>query len=109
MTDGGLGYAGNYIYENGTLQFFNHPEGYVTPNTGSNYAYVFQYKDHLDNIRLSYADADDNGSIDTATEIIEENNYYPFGLKCQSVALPNLDLAAFASSYLLNSKTSEQT
>ncbi|WP_407266830.1 hypothetical protein [Tenacibaculum maritimum] len=22
-------YAGNYVYENGVLQFFNHPEGYV--------------------------------------------------------------------------------
>ncbi|MFL0102702.1 RHS repeat-associated core domain-containing protein, partial [Tenacibaculum maritimum] len=24
-------YAGNYVYENGVLQFFNHPEGYVSP------------------------------------------------------------------------------
>jgi RHS repeat-associated protein len=38
-------------------------------------------KDHLGNIRLSYSDADLNGSIDPNTEIIEENNYYPFGLK----------------------------
>ncbi|NGX85391.1 RHS repeat-associated core domain-containing protein, partial [Aequorivita sp. KMM 9714] len=40
----------------------------------------FQYKDHLGNIRLSYQDADLNGSIDPTTEIIEEKNYYPFGL-----------------------------
>lgn len=25
-------YAGNYIYENDKLQFFNHPEGYVVPS-----------------------------------------------------------------------------
>ena len=37
--------------------------------------------DHLGNVRLTYSDADGNGSIDPATEIIEENNYYPFGLK----------------------------
>ena len=24
-------YAGNYIYENSTLKFFSHPEGYVEP------------------------------------------------------------------------------
>ncbi len=36
-------YAGNYIYENSALKFFN---------------YVYQYKDHLGNIRLSYADND---------------------------------------------------
>ena len=77
-------YAGNYIYENGNLQFFNQPEGYVEPINASNYnlgfKYAFQYKDHLGNIRLSYTDADGNGIIATS-EIVEENNYYPFGLK----------------------------
>jgi hypothetical protein len=40
----------------------------------------FNTKDHLGNVRLSYADADGNGVI-AQTEIREENNYYPFGLK----------------------------
>ena len=35
----------------------------------------------MGNVRLSYSDADLNGAIDPNTEIIEENNYYPFGLK----------------------------
>jgi RHS repeat-associated protein len=104
-------YAGNFVYcdkvtTNNTgsmqLQFFNTPEGYVEPTveagvrteksvkgfdtgtgtiTYSDYKYVFQYKDHLGNIRLSYSDSDLNGAIDPNTEIIEENNYYPFGLK----------------------------
>ena len=79
-------YAGNYIYENNNLQFFNHAEGYVEPVIASGSAaissfnYVYQYKDHLGNIRLSYTDADGNGAI-KQDEIIEENNYYPFGLK----------------------------
>ncbi len=68
-------YAGNYVYQNNNLQFFSHPEGYVTPDGGSGYDYIYQYKDHLGNIRLSYVD--NNGT----TEIVEENNYYPFGLK----------------------------
>ncbi len=70
-------YAGNYVYENGALQFFSHPEGYVSlENNG--YRYVYQYKDHLGNIRLSYTDDPSNPGTPT---IIEENNYYPFGLK----------------------------
>lgn len=80
-------YAGNYIYTNGVLEFFNTPEGYVYPVNSSNYSsgfnYVYQYKDHLGNIRLSYSDGNGNGSIQsgsTYTEIIKENNYYPFGL-----------------------------
>ncbi len=77
-------YAGNFIYENNALQFFNHPEGYVKANvtsSGVEMGYVYQYKDHLGNVRLSYTDNDKNGVIDADTEIIEESNYYPFGLK----------------------------
>ena len=80
-------YAGNYVYENDKLQFFNHPEGYVEPKNVENYqegfTYVYQYKDHLGNIRLSYADDNNDGIIQTDganSEIREEKNYYPFGL-----------------------------
>ncbi len=73
-------YAGNYVYENGILQFFNHAEGYVTPSTNNDYNYVYQYKDQINNVRLSYSDLDGNGSINPSTEILHERNYYPFGL-----------------------------
>ncbi|SNR16241.1 DUF6443 domain-containing protein [Tenacibaculum jejuense] len=76
-------YAGNYIYERDKLQFFNHPEGYVKANvtsSGVEMDYVYQYKDHLGNVRLSYTDNNGDGNI-TQNEIIEESNYYPFGLK----------------------------
>ena len=68
-------YAGKYVYRNNVLQYLSTPEGYATPN-GSSYRYVYQFKDHLDNVRLSYA-KNDSGNL----EIIEEGNYYPFGLK----------------------------
>ncbi len=74
-------YAGNYVYSGNTtsttLQFFNHPEGYVNIEN-SNYRYVYQYKDHVGNVRLSYTDDPSNPGTPT---IIEESNYYPFGLK----------------------------
>ncbi|WP_062061786.1 RHS repeat domain-containing protein [Aquimarina longa] len=70
-------YAGNYVYKNGVLEFFNHPEGYVEKEADG-YKYVYQFKDHLGNIRLLYSDTDNNGSISTS-EIKEEKNYYPFG------------------------------
>lgn len=93
-------YAGNFQYHSATnisngidnyvLTFLNQPEGYVEPEFNPSdpreiigYSYTFQYKDHLGNIRLAYEDIDENGSIDPATEIKEENHYYPFGLKQQ--------------------------
>lgn len=96
-------YSGNFIYNNAEtgimkLQAFFQPEGYIEPvanstesvkgfdaGTGtitySSYNYIFQYKDHLGNVRLSYSDLDKDGSIISPTEIIEESNFYPFGLK----------------------------
>ncbi len=53
------------------LEFLPTAEGYVEP-VGSSYKYVYQYKDHLGNVRVSY---------DKTLAIQEENNYYPFGLK----------------------------
>ncbi|MBW1298505.1 DUF6443 domain-containing protein [Aquimarina litoralis] len=71
-------YAGNYVYKNNTLEFFNHAEG-IVEKEANGYKYVYQFKDHLDNIRLSYKDANKDGSI-TQDEIVQEKNYYPFGL-----------------------------
>ncbi|MEM9076202.1 MAG: DUF6443 domain-containing protein [Bacteroidota bacterium] len=70
-------YCGNYVYQNGNLEFFNHPEGYVNAS-GSGYSFIYQYKDHLGNVRLSYTKDPSNP---TTPSLIEENNYYPFGLK----------------------------
>ena len=75
-------YLGGFQYKNAVLQFFPHAEGYVNATQTENgrsytFNYVYNYTDHLGNIRLSY-------SLDPSTnvlKIIEENHYYPFGLK----------------------------
>lgn len=71
-------YTGAFIYENNILKQLSHPEGYVVCNSGI-YNYIYQYKDHLGNNRLSYQDKDNNGVINSS-EIVQENNYYAFGL-----------------------------
>ncbi|NQX86669.1 MAG: hypothetical protein HRT67_12330, partial [Flavobacteriaceae bacterium] len=59
-------YAGNYVYKQDNageyLQFFNHAEGYVEPS-GKSFNYIYQYKDHLGNIRLSYDLNEDNSVV----------------------------------------------
>ncbi|KAF2514161.1 hypothetical protein E0W68_13785 [Flavobacterium salilacus subsp. salilacus] len=68
-------YANRFIYENGVLKSFSHPEGYVRVPEPDNdeyhpdkFDYIYQYKDHLGNVRLSYADANGNGLIDDAQQ-----------------------------------------
>jgi len=74
-------YQGIFHYENEVLKFFATAEGYVNVLTKGNktaYNYVYNYTDHLGNIRLSYTE-----SPEGEVEVLEENHYYPFGLKHQ--------------------------
>ena len=97
-------YLGGFQYENNDLQFFFQPEGYVKKDENA-YLYVFQYKDHLGNVRLSYADCNNDGVIQPASEILEENNYYPFGLKHQGYnELANANRSEQAEKYQYNGK-----
>ncbi|WP_296148495.1 DUF6443 domain-containing protein [uncultured Flavobacterium sp.] len=81
-------YMGGFQYKQGVLQFFPTAEGYVNHTSGS-YSYVYNYTDHLGNIRLSYAQDPQNPAT---LKIIEENHYYPFGLKHTNY---NIDVLAF--------------
>lgn len=67
-------YLDGFQYEDNVLQFMPTAEGYYDflKNT-----YIYNYNDHLENVRLSYSKNPSTGAL----EIIEENNYYAFGLK----------------------------
>jgi RHS repeat-associated protein len=88
-------YANGFQYENNILQFFPTAEGYVSRLTTKidlmgrfvkipieelpedQFSYVYNYTDHLGNIRLSYAQDPDTQQL----KIVEQNHYYPFGLR----------------------------
>jgi len=77
-------YLGGFQYKGTSLEFFPTAEGYVK-NTASVLSYVFQYKDHLGNVRVSYFKNASN-----VPEILDETHYYPFGLKHEGyVVLPD--------------------
>ncbi|MGL5234450.1 MAG: RHS repeat-associated core domain-containing protein, partial [Empedobacter falsenii] len=69
-------YLGGFQYQNNVLQFFPTTEGYVNVTNGTAFSYVYNYTDHLGNVRLSY-----QKNTDGTLKVLEENNYYPFGLK----------------------------
>ncbi len=62
------------LYTIPVLKFVPTSEGYYDFTENK---YIYNYTDHLGNVRVSYKN---NG---TALEVIDANNYYPFGLKHQ--------------------------
>ncbi len=72
-------YLGGFQYTNTQLQFFPTPEGYVA-NDGGTFKYVYQYKDHLGNNRVSFSDTNNNGAINPNNEILSNTDHYVMGL-----------------------------
>lgn len=78
-------YLDGFQYNKSLLEFFPHAEGYVKATvvglnpSNPDYAfnYVYNYTDHLGNIRLSYTKDPQTGKL----KILDENHFYPFGLK----------------------------
>lgn len=69
-----MDYVGRFIYQNDNLILINSSEGRLT-KSGSIYKYEYHLKDHLGNIRVT---VDDGGNV------IQRNDYYPFGLTFNS-------------------------
>ncbi|WP_345207886.1 RHS repeat-associated core domain-containing protein, partial [Chryseobacterium ginsengisoli] len=82
-------YLDGFQYENATLKFLPTSEGYYN---FENNKYIYNYTDHLGNIRVSFFN---NGS---SAEVLEENNYYPFGLKHEGYN-PTVGNPAYTYSY----------
>ena len=91
-------YLSGFQYKNATLQFFPHAEGYVhfTKPSGVDelgaFNYVFNYTDHLGNVRLSYAR---DPLVGNRVKILEENHYYAFGLKHKNYNVEKLNFEKF--------------
>jgi RHS repeat-associated protein len=85
-----------------SLLFFPTAEGFVrnTVVGGVNtYTYVYNYTDHLGNVRVSY----EKDATTGVAKIVDERNYYPFGLQHKGYnAIPANSLAR--SPYQFNGK-----
>ncbi|MFN3968485.1 DUF6443 domain-containing protein [Flavobacterium sp.] len=74
-------YLDGFQYRSAKLEFFPQAEGYVSVvgDVPQDYKFfhVYNYTDHLGNVRASYGLDHDTGTL----KLMEENHYYPFGLK----------------------------
>ena len=78
-----VNYLDGFQYAGNILQFFPTSEGYVKATrldksqTELSFNYIYNYTDHLGNVRLSYTLDPQEGTL----KIVNENHYYPFGLR----------------------------
>ena len=70
------GYLGGIEYNNGAVEAVYHEEGRVTLNNNI-WQYEYSLKDHLGNTRVIFTDSNSDGT----PEIIQESDYYPFGMQ----------------------------
>ncbi|MFY7665515.1 DUF6443 domain-containing protein [Flavobacterium sp.] len=90
-------------YQNGILQFFPTPEGYVThlvSNNQSVFKYVYHYKDHLGNVRLSYTNAAASGAPNL--QILAYDGLYPYGLTHKNYGATRRAWEALQASIVIN-------
>jgi len=75
-----IDYVNGFIYQDNKLDFVAGDEGRILYNEGK-YIYEYELKDHLGNVRVSFADLANNGTI----TVTQERSYYPFGLEMKGL------------------------
>ena len=77
-------YLGGIEYKNNVVEAIYHEEGRATLQSGV-WRYEYYLKDHLGNTRVIFTDNNDDGT----PEIIQEADYYPFGMRHQNATATN--------------------
>jgi len=98
-------YSNGFVYEfsgqSGGLDFFTMAEGRVKKLSDGALRYEYDLKDHLDNVRVSFT----KGANATTPEILQDDHYYPFGMKM--AGLNRLASNHKANKFIFNGKELE--
>ncbi len=82
------------------IDLISNAEGFTKRETTGAYSDNFILRDHLGNTRVVFQDMDGNGIVNPATEIVQVNAYYPFGMNHGA----NVNGAGGAFKYQYNGK-----
>ena len=88
-------YVGPFVYKNNVLDYIITANGRMVFSGGTFSYYEFNVKDHLGNTRVAFKKSTTN-----TPEILQRNDYYPFGL----LMAERTDIATNKNRYLYNGK-----
>ncbi|QQS27553.1 MAG: RHS repeat-associated core domain-containing protein [Sphingobacteriales bacterium] len=75
-------YIGAVEYDNNIAEAYYHEEGRVNLLPGMNLRHEYSLRDHLGNTRIAFTDDNNDGTA----EILQQTNYYPFGLPIEELS-----------------------
>jgi RHS repeat-associated protein len=78
-------YVDGIVYVNENIDYIQTEEGQAVLYADSTYHYTYNLKDYLGNVRETF----NNGGTGGAIQILQENDYYPFGLTVQAYGYSN--------------------
>ena len=84
-------YVGGIEYSGANIDIIHNSEGYAL-KSGTSYVYHYNLTDHLGNVRATLK----RGATATAVDVVQRDNYYPFGMRKV--------VAAGTNKYLYNGK-----
>ncbi len=90
-------YCGAFVYEDNKLSFINIPGGRIVNHQLLIAKYEYNLTDHLGNVRVTFAKNETTGNA----EIIQEDHYYPFGMRMSGQHFTNTELL---NKFLYNGK-----
>lgn len=70
----------NYEFKNSVIDIVHYAQGYLQRIGSNNFKYRYVIKDHLGSTRVVYHDDSGNGAVE-ASEILDENHYYAYGME----------------------------
>ncbi|MEM1318666.1 MAG: RHS repeat-associated core domain-containing protein [Bacteroidota bacterium] len=90
-------YTNMVEYVNGQQESIHHSNGRAIVDAGG-LLYQYFINDHLGNTRIAFADLNNDGIIEVGsnpgdyTEIMQENHYYPYGMKMDGPWSPTINV-----------------
>jgi len=75
-------YINGVEYRNNVTQRIANAEGQITRTATATFQKEYDLRDHLGNTRVTFSDLNNDGLVNDA-EILQSNNYYPFGLNME--------------------------